>query len=338
VEDPPERVKPRIDVQLAAGERADLAAVAVLKALLGVIAANLPGTIADLDPEFLHDFRVAIRRSRAVQRELADVFPRHELRHWRRELRWLQQVTGEARDMDVYVLEFDDFRALVAEELRPDLEPLRSVLQTRRLAARRAMVQELRSERAARALEDWGVFLDRIAAAAGAGGPGALAGETRQPAGDRAPLAAEPIAAVAGARIAKVYRRMVRMGGAIDDTSPAQEYHELRKQGKELRYLLELFGAPLFDAEVVEEMVRTLKALQDTLGRHQDREVQAATVRAVAAEVAARAGGAQALLAMGALVERLRQDERAARAEFARRFKAFAAAEQRRRVGREFAP
>ncbi len=33
------------------------------------------------------------------------------------------------------------------------------------------------------------------------------------------------------------------MGGAIDESSPAEAYHELRKKGKELRYLLELFGA-----------------------------------------------------------------------------------------------
>ncbi len=38
--------------------------------LLEVMEANLEGTIADIDREFLHDFRVAVRRSRAVQREL----------------------------------------------------------------------------------------------------------------------------------------------------------------------------------------------------------------------------------------------------------------------------
>ena len=71
------------------------------------------------------------------------------------------------------------------------------------------------------------------------------------------------------------------MGGAIDASSPAEAYHELRKKGKELRYLLELFGVPLFPDEVVKPMIKSLKALQDVLGRHQDREVQTAMLRSL---------------------------------------------------------
>ena len=46
------------------------------------------------------------------------------------------------------------------------------------------------------------------------------------------------------------------MGAAIDDDSPAADYHELRKKGKELRYLLELFAVNLFDEEVVSSVDR----------------------------------------------------------------------------------
>ena len=100
-----------------------------------------------------------------------------------------------------------------------------------------------------------------------------------------------PIFEVAGERIRKVYRRMLKMGGAIDEASPAEYYHELRKKGKELRYLLELFGAPLYPEEVVKPMIKTLKALQDVLGRHQDREVQIALLRSLGPDVGEAAGG-----------------------------------------------
>ena len=76
------------------------------------------------------------------------------------------------------------------------------------------------------------------------------------------------------------------MGAAIDDESPAEALHELRKVGKELRYLLEFF-AGLFHAEVVKPMIKSLKALQDVLGRFQDLEVQADTLRELTTEVAA---------------------------------------------------
>jgi CHAD domain-containing protein len=126
---------------------------------------------------------------------------------------------------------------------------------------------------------------------------------------------------------------MVRMGRAIEDSSPPEALHDLRKQGKELRYLLELFGA-LFDPASGRPLVRTLKSLQDTLGRHQDRSVQAALMRSLATEAAASEPAAA--LAAGALIERLHEDELAARAEFAERFPGFAARDVRRRVRESF--
>ncbi|MBV8997638.1 MAG: CHAD domain-containing protein, partial [Solirubrobacterales bacterium] len=60
----------KIELPLRSEERADTAAAAVLRTLLEVIEANVDGTVADLDSEFLHDFRVSVRRTRAVQREL----------------------------------------------------------------------------------------------------------------------------------------------------------------------------------------------------------------------------------------------------------------------------
>ena len=318
----PGGVPAKVEVPLRPEERADAAAVLVLRALLEVIEANLEGTIADLDSEFLHDLRVSVRRSRAVQRELKRVFSPAELAHFRAEFRWLQQATGDARDLDVHVLEFDAMRALVPEAMRADLDPLLDVLRVRRARARRGLVTALRSERTTTLLSAWAAYLNGLE----------LSDETERP------DAARPIAAVAGERIRKVYRRMVRMGNAIGESSPADEYHELRKKGKELRYLLELFGAALYPSEVVKPMIKTLKGLQDVLGRHQDREVQVALLRSLGSEVGGSPAGEQGLMALGALLARLSEDEAAARGEFAARFAEFAAKEQRRLVKETFAP
>jgi CHAD domain-containing protein len=316
----PGGVSSKPDVALAADERTDVAAARVLRRLLEVMQANLDGTIADIDTEFLHDFRVAVRRSRSVQRELKRAFPSEELAHFRAEFRWMQQVTGDARDLDVYVLEFDEYRAMVPEAMRAELDPLLSVLRGRRLTARREMGRALRSERAVEVLGSWGSFLERLPAL----------DET-----DR-PFAGRPIGEVSAERIAKVYRRMVKMGKAIGSASPPEDYHELRKKGKELRYLLELFGVQLYPADVVKPMIKSLKSLQDVLGRHQDREVQTATVRALRDEVSALPGGPAALMAMGVLVERLGIDEVRARGEFAERFESFASKSQRSVVKETF--
>ena len=80
---------------------------------------------------------------------------------------WLQQATGDARDLDVYVLEFDSMRALVPEPMRADLEPLlRRCCATRRRTARRSMVRALRSERTTLAADRLGRVPRRARAAA----------------------------------------------------------------------------------------------------------------------------------------------------------------------------
>ena len=311
----------KIEPALAREQRADAAAVVVLQALLEVIENNRPGAIADLDSEFLHDLRVSVRRSRAVQRELRGVFPPGPLAHFRAEFRWLQQATGEVRDLDVYVLEFDAMRSLVSEQVREDLGALLDVLRRRRRAARRRMVCALRSERTDRVLAGWSKLLEELESLPT----------------DERPDARRPIAALAGVRISRVYGRMVKMGRAIDASSPPEDYHELRKQGKELRYLLELFGTPLYPDEAVRPMVKTLKALQDVLGRHQDREIQVATLRSLAPELATADDGPAALMAMGMLVERLEADQQAARDAFAQRFEEFASRQQRELIRDTFA-
>jgi len=307
----------KVVVPLAYGQRADAAAAAVSRRLLGVITANREGVLAGQDDlEFLHRLRTSVRRSRTVARQLAAAFPQWELPGFRSELRWLQRVTGEARDLDVYRHNFEDMRALVPAEIRCDLDPLRQVLEQRRLAAHQEMVLALGSRRTDELLIDWEALLEHL---------------VELPIVDR-PAATSPIGELAGERIRKLYKRVVRIGAAIEDSSPPEAYHELRKKGKELRYMLELFGTQLHPEEVVTPMVASLKALQEVLGRHQDREVQVSALRSLADEVAALPGGPGALMAMGVLVDRLQADELAAREEFAERFAALASSEQHKVV------
>ncbi len=71
----PRGIVTKVSVELSADFRADRAAIAVLVALAQVVQDNVPGAVEDLDPEFLHDLRVAVRRSRSVLRELRRTLP-----------------------------------------------------------------------------------------------------------------------------------------------------------------------------------------------------------------------------------------------------------------------
>lgn len=316
----PEGIRTKVRVALRPDQRTDKAALAVLRDLAGMVEVNLPGTLDDLDTEFLHDLRVAVRRSRSVLRELKGAFPPEKLKVQRDALTWVQAVTGPTRDLDVQLLDWDHLLAEVPASRHAALTPVRTLLDRHRAAALRALRRDLRSAAYRDAWRSYRTFL----------------GSGLGPARDR-PDAKRPIAEVAGRRIRKVYARMVDMGSAIDAASPAAELHDLRKRGKELRYLLELFGG-LWPTDVVKPMVRSLKGLQDVLGTHQDREVQADHLRALADELAGQAGGPDALLALGVLVDQLDAEQRAARAGFAERFAAFAARDQRKVVTGTFRP
>jgi CHAD domain-containing protein len=309
----PEGVQSKPAIDLERGTRTDMAAALVLMALADIAEANVPGVLDDVDTEFLHDLRVSVRRARSVLRELKDVHPPGPRARLRRELKWVQTVTGPLRDLDVQLLEWQE----VAGERADELAPLRELLERRR-ARELAMVRRaLRSRRFAAALEAWR----------------ALASSPPS----EEPRASVPIEAVAAHRIRTVYRRMVRDGGRIDADSPDEDLHELRKRGKELRYLLELFGSSLFPSEVVKPLVRALKDLQDVLGRFQDRSVQTEMLRANADELAAVSGGPGAVLAAGLVISALEADQRDARDHFAERFAAFSSSEQRKLVRRTFA-
>jgi CHAD domain-containing protein len=306
-------------VPMVADERADLAVGRVLLRLLQIMDANLPGTLADADVEYLHDYRVAIRRTRSVLRELRGVFDPAAHERVRVAFKWLQDQTGATRDLDVYLHEFGELRALAPAPIRADLEPIEPLLRERHRRARAAMQTALTSDRAKTLRADWWEILQTLV----------LTDQTRED-------AARPIGELAARRILKVHRKMVKMGTAITSESDPDDYHELRKKGKELRYLLELFGAELFEPDVVKPLVKALKSLQDVLGLHQDREVQIEMLRELGHELVARPGGARALMAIGTLIDRLEAEAAAARRSFAASFAEFASESQCKLVARAF--
>jgi CHAD domain-containing protein len=275
----------------------------VLGVLAATMAANRQGTLDDTDSEFLHDYRVAVRRTRSVLQEGRDVLPDTARSRWRDDFKWLGSITTPTRDADVHLLDLPDLVASLAADRRDDLDPLRGLLVEHQVRCHDQLVADLTSPRAARLTAEWTEFLT---------GPWTDAG----------PDAGRPAPAVAAERLAKAWKRVVRDGRRIDDGSPAHLLHDLRKDAKRLRYLLECFGG-LLDRDAVAVAVKKLKGLQDCLGEFQDTEVQAVALGELGDELVVRGAPAATLLAMGALVEHLEVRGRHARRQFAERFAAF---------------
>ncbi len=306
-------LRSRLRLQLEPTGDAATAWRTVLRELTEIMTANFSGTVADTDSEFLHDFRVAVRRTRSVLQEGRKVLPPEARSQFREGFKWLGDITTPQRDADVHLLDLPDLVAPLAPERAAALEPLRLLLEERQRDCHAQLVTDLRSLRRAQLGRDWAQFLT---------GEGAWPADDGAEPGSDAPDALEPAIVVAATRMHGAHRRLVRDGRSIDDHSPPESLHDLRKDAKRLRYLLECFGS-LFPAADIATAVKPLKALQDTLGTFQDTEVQAHALAEMGDQLVARGAPAATLLAMGVVIEHVHRKGDAARLEFAGRFAAF---------------
>jgi CHAD domain-containing protein len=294
--------------QLRPETPAPVAIAQTLQHFAAVIDDNVAGTIAAIDTEFLHDLRVAVRRSRSILKLAGDVLPGDMAARFQPALKWLGDLTTPVRDLDVYLLGLNDMAAGLASADPSDLDPFRSFLVRHRAVERRRLVRGLRSRRFETLMDGWRNALAEVVADVD-GGP--------------------QVGTLARQRVERAFRRVARRGERITADSPSEEVHELRKRCKELRYLLEVFR-PLCAAAPHRSLVKELKALQDTLGEFQDGEVQREAVREFAAVMMEEsAAPPETVLAMGELAAQLDAHQLRARSVLAGRLQPFLADENR---------
>ncbi len=288
----------------------------MLDTLATTIGANWQGTIDESDPEFLHDLRIAVRRTRTVLAEAKAVLPAPILGPARAEFAWLADLTGSPRDLDVYLLEWPRYTDPFDEEVASTLEPVRDLLERRRAEAHDELAGALRSERATGLMATWRTWLEQP-----------LGGD------DLPARAGRPLGPLVARRIARAHGVVLERGRLVGPDTPAEPVHDLRKDAKRLRYLLECFGS-LLPNRARGQFVKRLKALQDNLGEHQDAAVHVGLLRGIAHELHHAGASADTLVAIGRLTEQLDQRRLAARAEFAGRFADFDTPATRRNLER----
>ncbi len=297
----------KLDVRLDPSSPADVASKIVFRELLEIMRCNENGIRERIDTEFLHDFRVAVRRTRSALTQMKRVFPEYMVERYLRDFRWLQQITGVARDMDVYLLHFDDFEDLVDPSLGHALEPLRDFIGQKREFAYQGLVRSLDSARYRNLVEDWRAFIDQRSADS-----------------SNSNVATRKTAEIARKRIWRLYRRAIKEGRGIKPSSPSEDLHELRKTCKKLRYLLEFFNS-LFPKRKAKKMIRPLKQLQDNLGKLNDMQVQSEVLKSFSKSISkTKPGEPETLMATGILIHALLAKKEAERARFSENFETFA--------------
>lgn len=235
-----------------------------------------------VDPEGVHQMRVAVRRMRAALKAAGDP----ELEPLSQELRWLGGILGRIRDIDVLLGHLRGQAADLPDDEQAALERLLRGLVEERRGARRRMLAAFRSARYAE-------LLNALVATVNAEPGGHEPAETR----------------TAGLLdvIDRPHRKLVKSARALGDHPLDDDLHALRIKGKRLRYAAEL--AEPAGGKPVRKLIRATKEFQDILGDHQDTVVAETEVRRLLADQPATDAGVA--FVAGRLVER----ERARRAD-----------------------
>lgn len=301
--------------------RTDQALKIILLRSLDVMLANESGVVEAMDSECLHDFRVALRRSRSVLSQIGGVFPQRVLRRFATGLTWLGKRTGPTRDLHVYLFKLDSYRASLPGTMRPHLLPLQHFLESHLRREQRVLVKTLQSSRYRRLKTGWREFL--------------LA-----PVPQRSSLsnAGRPVKHTANAHICKAFLKVVKRGRKISRRCPDEKLHKLRIACKKLRYLLECFQQ-LYPSRKINPLIKPLRQLQTVLGNFQDLSVQIDTLNHMQQQMREEnLLSEETHQAMVLLASRLDQQKRALRKQFVDYFAVFADSRNMEKYHELFAP
>lgn len=308
----------KLNFQLTPEMPAGEAARIILRHLLNIMRLNVPGIKADIDTEYLHDFRVAIRRTRSALAQIKDVFPAEATREFRNKFAEIGRMTNQLRDLDVYLLDADAYRALLPDALKPGIEPFFDYLLIERKKALAKIRRWLNSKKYQQVLSEWEAFLQTADAAS---------------MGSNAHL---PVIDLANTRIYKKYRAVLKDGKKITPETVDDDLHALRIDCKKLRYLMEFF-ASLYPADDIGALIKQLKKLQDNLGRFNDYCVQAETLLHLIDRFhEEKTGTYQTIAALGGLVGAILMEKQFVRSEFQVTFSKFAGKQNKRHFLRLF--
>ena len=293
---------PRIRVQLKPEMQSDEATKLILKNLVETMVKNEQGIIKDIDTEFLHDFRVASRRTRAALTQIKNVFEPQVTAQFNDQFTLLGKKTNKLRDLDVYLLNKDQYIKRLPDNMQNDIEPFFSELQSERKTEVRRFVRFLKSQSYKNQINGYVDFLS-----------------PRLKKSEMALNANKPIKTLAIEFIVKQYNKVMKLGNRITKNSPDAIYHKLRIQSKKLRYLLEFFSS-LFPQDKINQLIVHLKKLQDNLGLFNDLFIQQETLKSYSQK---NEFNTDVILALGYLIGKLNDEQIEVRKDFNNTFKEF---------------
>jgi CHAD domain-containing protein len=273
--------------------------------LLEIMRINENGIIRDIDIEFLHDFRVAVRRTRSAFGQIRGILDDKMVLKTKEFFSFLGKSTNRLRDIDVYLLREQQYKLMVPVELKQYLNPFFKELREKRKTEHQLLTKLITSAKYQRILSNWESYL-----------------KTKQ--NNYLPKV-KTVKELARDVIETRNKKVMRLGQKILLTESDDLLHQLRIEGKKLRYLLEFFQS-LFSQEKIQKLINRLKMLQDHLGDLNDLIVQQERLIDFAREIyPATRLEKNIALTMGILIGKLNEKQLTIKMKFAKIYSDYAA-------------
>lgn len=215
---------------------------------------NEQGVIDDIDTEFLHQYRVSLRKTRSLLNLMKKALPADVHLKLKTLLAELASATNMLRDMDVFLLERDYYQAMLPENFSAGFSQLFRMIAADREKARKSVYKSFKSAKHSKTFDDVFKLLESEPVYA-------------------SDIARKPVLKAAKKKILSRYHRLSLVGSEIHEGTPDDDVHALRIECKKLRYLMEFF-AELFPKKRIRQLIKSLKKLQTILGNFNDYSVQ----------------------------------------------------------------
>ncbi len=231
----------------------------IVSSIRKIAETNLPGILQDLDTEFLHDYRICLRKIRSLLSLVPDVYPPEETARIRNSLGDWARKTNRLRDLDVYLLSREEYLAMLPPPFRPALEVMFDDFVTERKREVRNTTAQLSSKAHRQFFHYLAEFF------------------SDQAQHNQAPASNLPVGPLVFRAITKRYRKIRKLAGGIQPGSPDNMLHQIRIECKKLRYLMEFFDELIPETESA-ILQKQLRRLQSRLGDFNDASVQQASL------------------------------------------------------------
>ena len=293
----------RLSLRLDPEMQAEQVLKEILLQLLDIMRQNTAGCIKGRDTEFMHDYRVSIRKIRLALKQLTHLNPQAVSTVYKQFFSQLGKLSNPVRDLDIFLYQLGNYQADFDTSSWQQMQALRDYLLLARAEAQKQFVAEVKSVHYRENIKQWRNYLEHS--------------DTDKLSTDKPGTVAYKLS---DELLWGFNQKTLALGKAIAKSSDADALHELRKSFKKLRYSAEFFRGLYPAGKKQRELIQHLVDVQDDLGEFNDRHIQIAMVKAFIEQNK----NEQAIKASEQIIKTLQQQQHEAGKRFKNSYAAYA--------------